>query len=183
MPTYEAVADVAGPLRSLIGFLGLGGLFETITGSRLEASLRFNLINTYSGLIFPLIASATATFLFRQFFLTVPEELCEAARLDGAGPVKFFFDILLPLSKSNIAALAIILFVFGWNQYLWPLLFTTDKDMAMAVLAVKNLVPSEDTLPTWNLAGAASLLVLLPPALVVIGLQRWFTRGLVDSGK
>ncbi|MEZ5860850.1 MAG: ABC transporter permease subunit, partial [Geminicoccaceae bacterium] len=183
IPTYEAVADAAGPLRWLAGVTGLSGLVETLTGYRLETALQWNMVNTYRGLILPLIASASATFLFRQFFLTVPEELCEAARLDGAGPVKFFFDILLPLSKVNIAALAIILFIYGWNQYLWPLLFTTDKDMATAVLGLKQLVPVSDAEPAWNLAMAATFVVLLPPAIIIIGLQGLFTRGLVDSGK
>jgi sn-glycerol 3-phosphate transport system permease protein len=183
IPTYEAVADAAGPLRWLAGVTGLTGLVEALTGFRLETALQWNMVNTYRGLILPLIASASATFLFRQFFLTVPEELCEAARLDGAGPVKFFFDILLPLSKVNIAALAIILFIYGWNQYLWPLLFTTDKDMATAVLGLKQLVPVSDAEPAWNLAMAATFVVLLPPAIIIIGLQGLFTRGLVDSGK
>ncbi|MEZ5865964.1 MAG: ABC transporter permease subunit [Geminicoccaceae bacterium] len=183
IPTYEAVADAAGPLRWLAGVTGLTWLVETLTGYRLETALQWNMVNTYRGLILPLIASASATFLFRQFFLTVPEELCEAARLDGAGPVKFFFDILLPLSKVNIAALAIILFIYGWNQYLWPLLFTTDKDMATAVLGLKQLVPVSDAEPAWNLAMAATFVVLLPPAIIIIALQGLFTRGLVDSGK
>lgn len=183
IPTYEAVADVAGPIRSIIDALGLRGVVEALTGVKLETSLNWNFINTYSGLILPLIASASATFLFRQFFLTVPDELCEAARLDGAGPLKFFRDILLPLSKSNIAALAIILFIYGWNQYLWPLLFTTDKEMATVILGLKNLVPVADTEPAWNLAMAAAFFVMLPPTLVIILLQGWFAKGLVDSGK
>jgi sn-glycerol 3-phosphate transport system permease protein len=141
------------------------------------------MLDSYSGLIIPIIASATATFLFRQFFLTVPEELCEAARIDGASPLRFFWSILLPLSWSNTVALAIILFLYGWNQYLWPLLFTTDKDMATAVIGLKNLIPQSDSEPAWNVAMNAALLVMLPPALVVIGLQRWLVKGLVDSGK
>ena len=141
------------------------------------------LVNTYPGLILPLIASATATFLFRQFFLTVPDELCEAARLDGASPLRFFWSILLPLSVSNIIALAIILFLFGWNQYLWPLLFTTDKDMATAVIALKNLIPRADSEPAWNIAMSGALLTMLPPTLVILLLQRWFLKGLIDSSK
>jgi sn-glycerol 3-phosphate transport system permease protein len=156
---------------------------QSLTGYSIETSLKWSMVNTYGGLILPLIASASATFLFRQFFLTVPEELCEAAKLDGAGPLKFFKDILLPLSSANIAALAIILFLYGWNQYLWPLLFTTDKNMATAILGLKQLVPVSDSAPAWNIAMSAALFVMLPPAAIIILMQRWFTKGLVDSGK
>ncbi|MBI3708216.1 MAG: ABC transporter permease subunit, partial [Proteobacteria bacterium] len=152
-------------------------------GHRVEIALEWNMVNTYSGLILPLIASATATFLFRQFFLTVPDELCEAARLDGASPMRFFRSILLPLSTSNMIALAIILFLYGWNQYLWPLLFTTDKSMATAVIGLRNLIPRSDMEPAWNVAMNAALLTMLPPVLVVLALQRWFVRGLIDSNK
>ncbi|MGO8248719.1 ABC transporter permease subunit [Rhizobium johnstonii] len=183
IPTYEAVADAAGPLRWLAGSIGLSGVVEGLTGYSIEASLKWNMVNSYAGLILPLIASASATFLFRQFFLTVPDELCEAAKLDGAGPLKFFKDILLPLSSANIAALSIILFLYGWNQYLWPLLFTTDKEMGTAVLGLKQLVPVSDSAPAWNIAMSAALLVMLPPAAVILFMQRWFTKGLVDSGK
>ncbi|ARO24836.1 ABC transporter permease [Rhizobium sp. S9] len=183
IPTYEAVADAAGPIRWLAGIIGLSGVVEGLTGYSIEASLKWNMVNSYAGLILPLIASASATFLFRQFFLTVPDELCEAAKLDGAGPLKFFKDILLPLSSANIAALSIILFLYGWNQYLWPLLFTTDKEMGTAVLGLKQLVPVSDSAPAWNIAMSAALLVMLPPAAVILFMQRWFTKGLVDSGK
>jgi sn-glycerol 3-phosphate transport system permease protein len=141
------------------------------------------MMNSYGGLILPLIASATATFLFRQFFLTVPEELAEAARIDGASPLRFFWSVLLPLSVSNIVALGIILFLYGWNQYLWPLLFTTDKSMATAVVGLKDLIPQSDTEPAWNIAMNAALLVMLPPVVVVVALQRWLVKGLVDAGK
>ncbi|MEB3042412.1 ABC transporter permease subunit [Rhizobium mulingense] len=183
IPTYEAVADAAGPIRWLAGTIGLSGVVERLTGYSIEASLKWNMVNSYAGLILPLIASASATFLFRQFFLTIPDELCEAAKLDGAGPLKFFKDILLPLSRANIAALSIILFLYGWNQYLWPLLFTTDKEMGTAVLGLKQLVPVSDSAPAWNIAMSAALLVMLPPAAVILFVQRWFTKGLVDSGK
>lgn len=183
IPTYEAVADSAGPIRWLFSVLGITGAIESLTGHRVDAYLQWNMINTYGGLVLPLIASATATFLFRQFFLTIPDELCEAARIDGAGPVKFFFQILLPLSTANIAALCIIQFIYGWNQYLWPLLFTTDKNMATAILSLTSLVPSNDAIPAWNLAMNAALFVMLPPALIILILQRWFTKGLVDAGK
>jgi sn-glycerol 3-phosphate transport system permease protein len=171
LPTYEAVANVALPLQWLFDWLGF------------EITLEWNMMNSYGGLILPLIASATATFLFRQFFLTVPEELCEAARIDGASPLHFFRHVLLPLSISNMVALSIILFLYGWNQYLWPLLFTTDKDMATAVIGLKHLIPQSDAEPAWNVAMNAALLVMLPPALVVVALQRWLVKGLVDSGK
>jgi len=177
LPTYEAVSNVALPLQWLIDALDLGRWFG------IEVSLDWNMMNSYGGLILPLIASATATFLFRQFFLTVPEELAEAARIDGASPLRFFWSVLLPLSVANIVALGIILFLYGWNQYLWPLLFTTDKDMATAVIGLKDLIPQADTEPAWNIAMNAALLVMLPPVMVVMGLQRWLVKGLVDAGK
>jgi sn-glycerol 3-phosphate transport system permease protein len=171
LPTYEAVTNVALPLQWLFDWLGF------------EITLEWNMMNSYGGLILPLIASATATFLFRQFFLTVPEELCEAARIDGASPLHFFRHVLLPLSMSNMVALSIILFLYGWNQYLWPLLFTTEKDMATAVIGLKHLIPQSDSEPAWNVAMNAALLVMLPPVVVVVALQRWLVKGLVDSGK
>ena len=173
VPTYESAANVALPLNILGSWLGVQALVD----------LDWNLVNTYSGMILPLIASATATFLFRQFFLTVPDELCEAARIDGASPWQFFRLILLPLSRSNIVALAIILFLMGWNQYLWPLLLTTDPAMANAVIGLKKLMPQSDSLPTWHLLMNAAFLTMLPPTLVILILQRWFVKGLVDSGK
>jgi len=173
VPTYESAANVALPLNILGSWLGIQALVD----------LDWNLVNTYSGLILPLIASATATFLFRQFFLTIPDELCEAARIDGASPWQFFRLILLPLSRSNIVALAIILFLTGWNQYLWPLLLTTDPAMANAVIGLKKLMPQSDSLPTWHLLMNAAVLTMLPPTLVILILQRWFVKGLVDSGK
>jgi sn-glycerol 3-phosphate transport system permease protein len=173
VPTYESAANVALPLNILGSWLGIKALVD----------LDWNLVNTYSGLILPLIASATATFLFRQFFLTIPDELCEAARIDGATPWQFFRLILLPLSRSNIVALAIILFLMGWNQYLWPLLLTTEPAMANAVIGLKKLMPQSDSLPTWHLLMNAAFLTMLPPTLVILILQRWFVKGLVDSGK
>ncbi len=177
LPTYEAVTNVALPLQWLIDALDVGRWLGV------EITLDWNMMNSYGGLILPLIASATATFLFRQFFLTVPEELAEAARIDGASPLRFFWSVLLPLSVSNIVALGIILFLYGWNQYLWPLLFTTDKDMATAVIGLKDLIPHSDTEPAWNVAMNAALLVMLPPVIVVMLLQRWLVKGLVDAGK
>jgi len=141
------------------------------------------MINSYVGLTLPLIASATATFLFRQFFLTVPEELAEAARMDGAGPLRFFWDVVLPLSKTSIAALFVIQFIYGWNQYLWPLLITTDESMYTAVIGIKRMIVTGDALTEWNLVMATAMLALLPPALVVVLMQRWFVKVLVETEK
>ena len=141
------------------------------------------MVDTYAGLTLPLIASATATFLFRQFFLTVPEELAEAARIDGAGPMRFFVDILLPLSRTSIAALFVIMFIYGWNQYLWPLLVTTREDMYTVVIGIKRMVAGGDTLIEWQYVMATAMLALLPPAVVVLVMQRWFVKGLVDTEK
>ncbi len=144
---------------------------------------RLDLLNTYGGLIIPLIASATATFLFRKFFLTIPDELVEAARIDGAGPLKFFWDILLPLSRTNIAALFIILFIFGWNQYLWPLLVTTDTDLYTVVMGIQRMVNAGESLPVWHLVMGTAVLAMIPPVLVVLAMQRLFVKGLVESEK
>ncbi|MEP3333347.1 sn-glycerol-3-phosphate ABC transporter permease UgpE [Sedimentitalea sp.] len=148
-----------------------------------EVVAGFGMLNSYSGLIFPLIASATATFLFRQFFLTVPDELAEAARVDGARPMQFFWDILLPMSRTNIAALFVILFIYGWNQYLWPLLITTDPSMNTIVMGIKQMFPSGDDVADWPVIMATSILAMLPPIIVVISMQNLFIRGLVDSEK
>lgn len=148
-----------------------------------EVVAGFGMLNSYSGLIFPLIASATATFLFRQFFLTVPDELAEAARVDGARPMRFFWDILLPMSRTNIAALFVILFIYGWNQYLWPLLITTDPSMNTIVMGIKQMFPSGDDVADWPVIMATSILAMLPPIVVVITMQNLFIRGLVDSEK
>ena len=141
------------------------------------------MLNSYAGLTIPLIASATATFLFRQFFLTVPDELVEAARMDGAGPMRFFKDILLPLSKTSIAALFVIQFIYGWNQYLWPLLATTSEDMYPVVIGIKRMIAGGDSQNEWNVVMATALLAMLPPAFVVVLMQKWFVKGLVDTEK
>ncbi len=141
------------------------------------------MLNTYAGLTVPLIASATATFLFRQFFLTVPDELVEAARVDGAGPMRFFKDILVPLSSTSIAALFVIQFIYGWNQYLWPLLVTTQEDMYPVVIGIKRMIGGGDAANDWNIIMATAMLAMLPPALVVMLMQRWFVKGLVDTEK
>ena len=141
------------------------------------------MLDTYAGLTLPLIASATATFLFRQFFLTVPDELAEAARIDGAGPMRFFFDVLLPLSRTSIAALFVIQFIYGWNQYLWPLLITSDESMYTAVIGIKRMIVGGDALTEWNLVMATAMLALLPPAMVVLLMQKLFVKGLVETEK
>jgi sn-glycerol 3-phosphate transport system permease protein len=143
---------------------------------------RLGMLNSYSGLIIPLIASATATFLFRQFFLTIPDELVEAARIDRAGPIRFFWDILLPLSKTNIAALFIILFIYGWNQYLWPFLITTDTDLYTIVMGIQRMVNSESR-PIWDAIMGTAILAMIPPVIVVLAMQRLFVKGLVESEK
>ena len=148
-----------------------------------EVIANFGMLNSYSGLTLPLVASATATFLFRQFFMTVPDELAEAARIDGARPMRFFFDILLPMSRTNIAALFVILFIYGWNQYLWPLLITTDPSMNTIVMGIKQMFPSGDDIADWPVIMATSILAMVPPVIVVVGMQRLFIRGLVDSEK
>ena len=142
-----------------------------------------HLLDSYSGLILPLIASATATLLFRQFFMTVPKELVEASKIDGAGPIRFFFDTLLPLSATNIAALFVILFIYGWNQYLWPLLITTRDDMQTIVIGIKKIIDVHDALTEWSVAMATAVLAMLPPVAVVVLMQRLFVKGLIETEK
>ncbi len=148
-----------------------------------EVVASLGLLNSYTGLILPLIASATATFLFRQLFMTIPDELVEAARVDGAGPIRFFIDILLPMSRTNIAALFVILFIYGWNQYLWPLLITTDPSMNTVVMGIKQILPTGDQTVEWPVIMATAMLAMLPPVLVVVGMQKLFVKGLVESEK
>jgi sn-glycerol 3-phosphate transport system permease protein len=142
-----------------------------------------SLLDTYAGLAVPLIASATATLLFRQFFMTVPDELVEASRIDGAGPFRFFKDTLLPLARTNMAALFVILFIYGWNQYLWPLLITTRDDMQTIVIGIRKMITTSDALTEWQLVMATAMLAMLPPVIVVITMQRLFVRGLVETEK
>ena len=143
----------------------------------------FGMVNSFAGLTIPLIASATATFLFRQFFLTVPDELTEAAKMDGASPMRFFWDVLLPLSRTSIAALFVIQFIYGWNQYLWPLLMSTEERMYPIVLGIRSMTAGADSQVQWNLVMATAILAMLPPALVVVLMQKWFVKGLVDTEK
>ena len=141
------------------------------------------MIDTFAGLTIPLIASATATLLFRQFFLTIPDELVDASQIDGAGPMRFFWSVLLPLSRTNIAALCVIMFIYGWNQYLWPLLITTSRGMETIVMGIVKMVGTGDAQTDWNLLMAVAMLALIPPVLIVILMQRWFVKGLVDAEK
>jgi sn-glycerol 3-phosphate transport system permease protein len=173
------------PLRNLVFWMIFVTLMlpvEVRIGPTYEVVANLGMLNTYAGLTVPLIASATATFLFRQFFLTVPDELVEAARIDGAGPMRFFKDILLPLSSTSIAALFVIQFIYGWNQYLWPLLVTTDESMYPVVMGIKRLISGE-SYTEWNVVMATAILAMLPPAVVVMLMQRWFVKGLVDTEK
>ena len=142
-----------------------------------------HLLDSYAGLILPVIASATATFLFRQFFFTIPDELAEAARIDGAGPMRFFWDVVLPLSKTHMAALFVILFILGWNEYLWPLLITSREEMYTVVIGIKRMIAGGDASNEWHLIMATAMLALMPPALVVMLMQKWFVKGLVETEK
>ncbi len=181
VPTYAVVANVLSPYQAILDVTGLSWLIEKISG--VEVSLNLGLLNSYTGLIMPLVATATGTFLYRQFFLTVPDELTEAARMDGAGALRFFVDILLPLSRTNMAALGTIMFLWAWNQYLWPLLITTDASHATAVTELKQLIPNVGGMPEWHIAMAGTLIVMLPPLIVVVAMQRWFVRGLIATEK
>ena len=180
-----AVVYFRFPFRGLVFWMIFVTLMlpvEVRIGPTYAVVSNLNMLNTYAGLTVPLIASATATFLFRQFFLTVPDELAEAARMDGAGPIRFFRDVLLPLSRTSIAALFVIQFIYGWNQYLWPLLVTTDESMYPVVMGIKRLVSGE-SYTEWNVLMATAILAMIPPALVVMLMQKWFVKGLVDTEK
>jgi sn-glycerol 3-phosphate transport system permease protein len=181
VPTYAVAANALGPYQALLDVTGITWLVQEVTG--VQIALKWGLLNSYIGLILPLIATATGTFLYRQFFLTLPDELTEAARMDGAGAIRFFFDVLLPLSRTNMAALGTIMFVWAWNQYLWPLLVTTDSAHGTAVTQLRELIPQTNGTPDWHIAMAGTLIVMLPPLVVVIFMQRWFVRGLVATEK
>ena len=148
-----------------------------------EVVANLGMLNSYAGLSIPLIASATATFMFRQVFMTIPDELIESSKLDGASPLKFFFDFLVPLSRTNIAALFVILFIYGWNQYLWPLLITTDRDKYTIVMSIKQMIEAAEQTPEWHIIMMTSLLAMLPPILVVLTMQKLFVKGLIESEK
>ena len=181
VPTYGIAANALGPVQTILEVTRLDDAIRWLSGIRVD--LHLSLLNSYVGLTLPVMATVTGTFLFRQFYLTVPDELLEAAKIDGAGPFRFFFQILLPLSKTNLAALATISFIFGWNQYLWPLLITTEPEMMTLVMGLQNLIPGVDDPPQWNHAMAATLMVMLPPVVVILVMQTWFVRGLINSEK
>jgi sn-glycerol 3-phosphate transport system permease protein len=141
------------------------------------------MLDTFAGLTIPLIASATATLFFRQFFMTIPDELVEASKIDGAGPMRFFWDTVIPLSRTNIAALFVILFIYGWNQYLWPILITTSGDMQTIVIGIKKMITTADALTEWQIVMATAMLAMVPPVAVIVLMQRWFVKGLVETEK
>ena len=182
VPTYSIAANALQPFQVILDTFGLTGLIETLSGLRI--GLEWNLLNSYPGLILPLVATATGTFLYRQFFMTIPDELVEASKMDGAGPMRFFFEVLIPLSRTNMLALATIMFVSSWNQYLWPLLITTDRaNFGTVVMQLKALIPDPNGTPDWNVTMAGALIIMLPPLLVVALMQRWFVRGLISRDK
>ncbi|MBN9432394.1 MAG: ABC transporter permease subunit [Bosea sp.] len=181
VPTYAVAANALAPFQAILNVTGITWLVQTVSG--IEVKLEWGLLNSYPGLILPLVATATGTFLYRQFYLTIPDELAEAAKMDGSGPVRFFVDMLLPLSRPNMIALFTIMFVWAWNQYLWPLLVTTDPNFGIAVTELRSLIPSEFGLPDWNVAMAGTLIIMVPPLIVVILMQRWFVRGLISTEK
>ncbi|KAB0680195.1 ABC transporter permease subunit [Aureimonas leprariae] len=181
VPTYAVAANALQPFQAILDATGTTWAIERLSG--LRVALHWGLLNSYLGLVLPLVATATGTFLYRQFFLTVPDEIAEAARMDGAGPIRFFCEILMPLSRSNMVALATIMFVAAWNQYLWPLLISTDPNFGTATTQLKALIPGEFGLPDWNVAMAGTLIIMAPPLVVMILMQRWFVRGLVATEK
>ena len=181
VPTYAVAANALGPYQALLDLTGLTWLIEHLAGIKLK--LHWGLLDSYTGLILPLVATATGTFLYRQFFLTLPDELLEAAKMDGVRPLRFFRDMIVPLSRTNMLALGTIMFVWAWNQYLWPLLVTTDSAHGTAVTQLRELIPQTNGTPDWHIAMAGTLVVMLPPLVVVIFMQRWFVRGLVATEK
>ncbi|WP_145554155.1 sn-glycerol-3-phosphate ABC transporter permease UgpE [Yersinia bercovieri] len=186
MLSAYAIVYFRFPLRNLffwLIFLTLMLPVEVRIFPTIQVIANLNMLDSYTGLTLPLMASATATFLFRQFFMTLPDELLEAARIDGAGAMRFFWDIVLPLSKTNLAALFVITFIYGWNQYLWPILITSDASMGTAVAGIRSMISSSGAPTQWNQVMAAMILTLIPPVVVVLLMQRWFVRGLVDSEK
>jgi sn-glycerol 3-phosphate transport system permease protein len=182
VPTYSIAANALQPFQTILDTFGITWLIETVSGIRI--AMNWNLLNSYSGLILPLVATATGTFLYRQFFMTIPDELVEASKMDGSGPMRFFFDVLIPLSRTNMLALATIMFVSSWNQYLWPLLVTTDRpNYGTVMMELKSLIPAQNGMPEWNVTMAGALIVMLLPLLVVAFMQRWFVRGLISKDK
>ncbi|MEM1382827.1 MAG: ABC transporter permease subunit [Pseudomonadota bacterium] len=183
LPTYDVVAGFLKPAQAAWTWVEGDSWLSRLLGYEVVVAIPNGLLDSYWGLTLPLIASATATFLFRQIFLTVPDELVEAAKIDGAGPWRFFVDILIPLSRTNIAALTIILFIFGWNQYLWPLLMTTDVQMTTVVMGISRMLNTDTALPAWNLVMGTAILAMLPPVIVVLAMQKLFVQGLTEREK
>jgi sn-glycerol 3-phosphate transport system permease protein len=182
VPTYAIAANALLPFQTILDVFGISWLVNAVSG--IQVSLNWNLLNSYTGLILPLVATATGTFLYRQFFMTIPDELVEASKMDGASPIEFFVDVLIPLSRTNMLALATIMFVSSWNQYLWPLLVTTDRaNFGTVVMQLKALIPDQYGTPDWNVTMAGALIIMLPPLLVVAFMQRWFVRGLISRDK
>ena len=186
VPTYAVAANALAPAQAVLEVVGIAWLWQALTGVKL--ALEWNLLNSYTGLVLPLVATATGTFLFRQFYMTIPAEIVEAARMDGARPLRFLRDMLIPLSKTNMAALFTIMFIYAWNQYLWPILVTTDRaNYGTAVMELKRLIPTSASTgggtPDWNVAMAGCLIVMLPPLVVVALMQRYFVRGLIGADK
>jgi len=186
LPSAYAVVFFRFPLRKLCFwaiFVTLMLPVEVRITPTYDIVADLHLIDTYTGLTLPLIASATATLLFRQFFLTIPDELVEAAKIDGAGPLRFFVDTVIPLSLTNIAALFVILFIFGWNQYLWPILAANARSLTTIIIGMRQMIGNGDTQTEWHIVMATALLAVLPPVVVVLSMQRWFVKGLVESEK
>jgi sn-glycerol 3-phosphate transport system permease protein len=186
LPSAFAVAFFRFPLRRICFwavFVTLMLPVEVRIMPTYQIVADLSLIDTFGGLTLPLFASATATLLFRQFFLTIPNELVEAAKIDGAGPLRFMVAMAIPLSKTNIAALFVILFIYGWNQYLWPLLVTNDPSMTTIVIGIRRMIGTGDAQTEWHLAMATAILAILPPVAVVLLMQRWFVRGLIETEK
>ena len=182
VPTYAIAANALLPFQTILDVFGITWLVNAVSG--VQVSLNWNLLNSYTGLILPLVATATGTFLYRQFFITIPDELVEASKMDGASPIEFFIDVLIPLSRTNMLALATIMFVSSWNQYLWPLLVTTDRaNFGTVVMQLKALIPDVYGTPDWNVTMAGALIIMLPPLLVVAFMQRGFVRGLISRDK
>jgi sn-glycerol 3-phosphate transport system permease protein len=182
VPTYAIAANALLPFQAILDVTGISWAVNALSG--VQVSLNWNLLNSYTGLILPLVATATGTFLYRQFFMTIPDELVEASKMDGAKPLEFFVDVLIPLSRTNMLALATIMFVSSWNQYLWPLLVTTDRaNFGTVVMQLKALIPAQNGTPDWNVTMAGALIIMLPPLLVVAFMQRWFVRGLISRDK
>jgi sn-glycerol 3-phosphate transport system permease protein len=182
VPTYSIAANALLPFQVILDTFGITWLVQQMSG--IQIALNWNLLNSHAGLILPLVATATGTFLYRQFFMTIPDELAEASKMDGASAMEFFWDVLIPLSRTNMLALATIMFVGSWNSYLWPLLITTDRaNFGTVVMQLKALIPNMNGTPDWNVTMAGALIIMLPPLLVVAFMQRWFVRGLISRDK